>query len=121
MVCPHCGEGALGAEMRFCPACGTELSRLPTAVTGNVVGDGSERAMSALVGRTVLEWTMSNKGRLALYAAGAALAVAAFVVAVLTILTAAAALAPVIIVIAVVSLASRRHRHRRWRRRWIRY
>ena len=125
MYCPFCGEGALGAAVRVCPRCGAELAHPPAVTGGAVVGDGDERAMSALVWRAGLEWALSNRGRLALYAAGVALAVIVLAIVVITIvvalITAIAALAPVIFIIAILALASRRRRYRRWHRRWIRY
>lgn len=125
MYCPFCGEGALGAEVGLCPRCGAELWHPPAVSGGAIVGDGGERAMGALARRATLEWALSNRGRLALYGAGAALALIAFTVAVITVIAATvtlvAALAPVMIVIAVLALASRRRRRRRWQRRWIRY
>ena len=125
MYCPFCGEGALGAEARACPRCGAELWHPPAANAGMVVGDGGERAMSALAGRAALEWVLGNKGRLVLYGLVAAVAMMAVALAVITVVAALvaliSALAPVIIIIAVLALSSRRRRRRRWQRRWIRY
>lgn len=128
MFCPHCGEEGIGAEMRFCPSCGAPLSSARPDTAGNVVGDGSERALTMFIGRSAMQWVSANKGRLLVYGVGMTLAAIVLAVVIVTIVSVivgvTVALAPFIILIAALSLASRRRGTRHWRRysrEWTRH
>ncbi len=98
--------------------------------TGNIVGDGSERALSTLVWQSGLEWVETHRGQLALYVAGAGAAVVVAAVALVVLASLAFAalvtLGPFLFVAVLVLAASRnprrrrRHRgHARHYRHWV--
>jgi len=118
-ICPECGAEALAAEQRFCQHCGGAMT-LPhptVPATGNIVDDGSERAMSTLVWQSGLEWVETHRGHLALYGAGAVVAVFAAAVALVVLASLAFAalvtLGPFLFVALLVLAASRNPRRRR--------
>jgi len=126
-VCPECGAPALAAAQRFCQHCGGAMAPPHPTVpaTGNIVGDGSERAMSTLVWQSGLEWVETHRGRLALYGAGAVVAVFAMAVALVALASLAFAalvtLGPFLFVAVLVLAANRNPRRRRHYRRHARH
>ncbi len=118
-VCPECGAQALAAEQRFCQHCGGAMAPPHPTVpaTGNIVGDGSERAMSTLVWQSGLEWVEAHKGQLALYGAGAGVAVVAAAVALVVlaglVFAALVTTTPFLLLAMLILAASRNPRRRR--------
>ena len=121
MICPRCGETPMAAGQRYCHACGGTLPQAPQAPPAEtlyVVGDGSDRAMSALTRQVALNWLAANKGRLLVYGAGAAVALIAAVAVIMAIVTAIVTLVTVLVPFAIVllflmALARPRRRRRR--------
>ncbi len=126
-VCPECGAPALAAEQRFCQHCGGAMapSHPTVPATGNIVGDGSERALSTLVWQSGLEWVETHKGQLALYGAGAGVAVVAAAVALVVLASLAFAAmvvtTPFLLLAMFILAASRNPRRRRHYRRYDRH
>lgn len=128
-ACSECGAATVATGQRYCHVCGALLPRgvpgaahapaasMPGVTTPYVVGDGSDQAMSALTRGLALEWVRSNKGRIMVYGAGAALAlvaaVAFLVAAIAVVLGLVATFAPVAVVILAVYLLARSRRRRR--------
>ncbi len=119
MTCSECNAAAVAAGQRYCHVCGALLPQGGTVgvTTPYVVGDGSDRAMSALTRQLTLEWLRANKGRLVMYGGMAVVALAAVVVMVIAVVSAVVALvtlfAPVALALFVLYLIARPRRRRR--------
>ena len=127
MTCSECGAAAVAAGQRYCHVCGALRPRgvpeapgvpgVPDLTTPYLVGDGSDRAMSALTRGLTMEWLRANQGRIVVYGAGAAvalIAVVTFIVAtVAVVLGLVAAFAPVALALFVLYALVRPRRRRR--------
>ncbi len=129
MTCSECGAAAVVAMgQRYCHLCGALLPHgAPGGALGAdsagvtapylVVGDGSDRAMSALSRQLTLEWFRDNKGRFVVYGGTAAVAVIAALVLVVVVVSALIALvtmlAPVALALIVIFMLARPRRRRR--------
>jgi len=125
MTCSDCQAAAVTPGQRYCHICGAMLlegtgaagTTGAPATTLYTVGDGSDRAMSALTRQLTLNWLQANKGRLVLYGGGAAVALVVAVTLVIAVIAfiagLVALLAPFALALLVLYAIARPRRRRR--------
>ncbi len=120
MMCSECNAAAVAVGQRYCHVCGTQLPHGTNATNATAgaaplytVGDGSDRAISALTRQLTLDWLRTHKGRIALYAGVATVAVVVIAAALVAAVVAIAAIMPVIAALFVLYLIARPRRRRR--------
>ncbi len=120
MTCSECNAVAVAAGQRYCHVCGAQLPLGTTTLGATAgaaplytVGDGSDRAMSALTRQLTLDWLRTHKGRIALYAGVATVAVVVVAAVIVAAVVAIAAIMPVVAALFVLYLIARPRRRRR--------
>ena len=117
MTCAEC-SAAVAAGQRYCHVCGAHLAHGTTtsamgATPLYTVADGSDRAMSALTRQLTVDWLRTHKGRIALYAGSAMVAVVVVAAVIVAAVVAITAIMPVIAALFVLYLIVRPRRRRR--------